>query len=157
MVTCGKGCLVSSDARLDLNECDGDIRLGDNVRVGAAAVLRSCGGRIIIGNRVVINYGCVLHGRGGITIGDDVMLSPYAQLYAQNHGMAKGRLISRQPQTTCGIHIEDDVWVGAGTIVVDGVTIHGGAVIGAGAVVTKDVPAGEIWAGNPARKIGERK
>ena len=56
------------------------------------------------------------------------------------------------PKTT----IENDVWIGLGSIVLAGVTIHNGAVIGAGSVVTHDVPAYEIWAGNPARKIRNR-
>ena len=52
--------------------------------------------------------------------------------------------------------IENDVWIGLGAIVLSGVTIHNGAVIGAGSVVTHDVPSYEIWAGNPARKIRDR-
>lgn len=56
------------------------------------------------------------------------------------------------PKTT----IENDVWIGIGSIVKAGVTIHNGAVIGSGSVVTHDVPAYEIWAGNPARKIRDR-
>lgn len=56
------------------------------------------------------------------------------------------------PKTT----IENDVWVGLGAIIKAGVTIHNGAVVGAGSVVTHDVPAYEIWAGNPARKIRDR-
>ena len=58
----------------------------------------------------------------------------------------------RTPVTT----IENDVWIGMGSYVKAGVTIHNGAVIGMGSIVTKDVPSYEIWAGNPARKIGER-
>lgn len=56
------------------------------------------------------------------------------------------------PKTT----IENDVWVGLGAIIKAGVTIHNGAVVGAGSVVTHDVPAYEIWAGNPAKKIRDR-
>lgn len=56
------------------------------------------------------------------------------------------------PKTT----IENDVWIGLGSTVLSGVTIHNGAVVGAGSVVTHDVPAYEIWAGNPARKIRDR-
>jgi acetyltransferase-like isoleucine patch superfamily enzyme len=52
--------------------------------------------------------------------------------------------------------LEDDVWLGAGVVVTPGVTIARGAVVGANAVVTKDVPEYEIWAGVPARRIGER-
>ena len=61
--------------------------------------------------------------------------------------------LSRSRET---IPVGDDVWLGAGAVVVAGVTIGEGAVIGANSVVTRDVPSNEIWAGAPARKIGER-
>ena len=62
-----------------------------------------------------------------------------------------------QPNTTLPIVLENNVWLGVNAVVLKGVTIGSGAIVGAGAVVTKSVPAGEIWAGIPARKIGERR
>jgi acetyltransferase-like isoleucine patch superfamily enzyme len=64
--------------------------------------------------------------------------------------------INNQPCQSIGIKIEDGVWIGANVVVLDGVKIGLGAIIGAGAVVTKSVPSLEIWAGVPAKKIGER-
>lgn len=152
----GERCSIDPGAVIGYKEHGGFIRIGDFVSIRFNTVLRTCGGKIIIGNRVVINYGCVFHGLGGINIGNNVLLSPYVQLYAQNHGIEKGIFIRKQRQTGKGIRIEDDVWVGAGSIILDGVTVHKGAIIGANSVVSKDIPEFEIWAGTPATKIGIR-
>ena len=134
----------------------GHIEIGDNVKIERFCILRTCGGRIKIGNRCRIGYFCVMHACGSITIGDDVMLSPEVHIYAQNHGMKKNKLIARQKQTRKGVVINNDVWIGAKSIILDGVTIGVGSVIGAGSIVTKNIPEYEIWAGNPARKIKDR-
>ena len=76
-------------------------------------------------------------------------------MIASNHGIALGRNISSQKwdESKTGISIEDDVWIGANSVILPGVHIHHGAVIGAGSVVTKDIPANAIAVGNPARVI----
>lgn len=144
-------------ARIGYSEHGGEIILGDRVSIAHGCVIRTCTGTIRIGNRSSVNYGCVMHGLGGISIGNNVLLSPGVSIYAQNHGIERDALIMGQEQTSLGVAIGNDVWVGANAIILDGVTIADGAVIGAGAVVTKSVPACEIWAGNPAKKIGERQ
>jgi len=156
-VTVGKSCSIAKNSCIGYLEHGGSIILGDKVRIRHNVIIRSCTGNIKIGNSVVINYGCIMHGFGGITIGDKVMLSPNCQLYAQNHGLAKGKSLMHQKNIGKGIKIGNDVWLGASVIVCDGVNIGNGVVVGAGAVVTKSIPDFEIWAGNPAKKIGERK
>ena len=153
----GQKCQIDATSYLGYKETKGKIVLGDQVRIRHNCVLRTCGGTISIGNRSMVNYGVIMHGLGNISIGNDVLISPGVSIYAQNHGIAKNQLIAKQKQTGDGVIIEDDVWIGAGAIILDGVTIRTGAVIGAGAVVTNYVPAYEIWAGNVAKKIGERK
>lgn len=154
--TIGPDCTIADTARIGYLERGGRIEIGCGVRIRDGAVLWTCGGRIVVGDRTVIGLNCVLCGYGGLTIGNDCMISPHAQIYAQNHGTARGASMAHQPSTGKGVTIGDDVWVGAGAVVLDGVTVHRGAVIGAGAIVTHDVPEYEMWAGNPARKIGER-
>lgn len=155
-LTKGAQCSISPSAHIGYKEHGGEIILGNNVSIAHGCVIRTCTGKIVIGNSVTINYGCIMHGLGGITIGNNVMLSPYVQIYAQNHGIRKGVPIRSQPQTGKGIVIESDVWIGAGAVILDGVQIGKGAVIGANAVVTKNVPEYETWGGCPAKKIGWR-
>lgn len=153
----GKKCKISLLARVGYREHGGEIILGDRVSIAHGCLIRTCTGTIRIGNRTGVGYRCIMHGLGGITIGNNVLLSPGVGIFAQNHGIERDKLIREQPQTAQGVVIEDDVWVGANAIVLDGATIGRGAVIGAGAVVTKHVPPYEIWVGNPAKKIGQRK
>lgn len=111
--------------------------------------------RITVGNDFYANAYC--HLLGEITIGDSVMLGPKVVMWGRDHGTAMGAPMRRQPHVTAPIHVEDDVWVGAGAIVLKGVTIGTGAVVAAGSVVTKSVDEYAIVAGVPARVIGSRR
>ena len=95
---------------------------------------------------------------GGLTVGDDVLMGPQVIILARNHAFSdKTRLIKDQgymPENR--IVIGDDVWIGARVILLPGVKIGRGAVVGAGSVVTKDVPPGAVVGGNPARVVGQR-
>jgi acetyltransferase-like isoleucine patch superfamily enzyme len=85
------------------------------------------------------------------------MISPNCALYSYNHGIEPDKPIRKQPlETKGGIVIDDDAWLGFGVIVLDGVRIGKGAVIGAGSVVTHDVPDNAIAAGVPARVVKMR-
>ena len=85
------------------------------------------------------------------------MIGPDCHFYPYNHGIASGVMMQQQPLGTKGdIVVEDDVWIGRGATVLSGVTIKKGSVVGAGALVTRNVPAGTIVAGNPARVMGRR-
>jgi acetyltransferase-like isoleucine patch superfamily enzyme len=156
-LTVGNKCRLSPDAKVGFREHGGKIILGDNVTINHGCVIRTCTGIIEIGDNSSIGYYSIMHGLGGIKIGNNVMVSPNVQIYAQSHGMNKGSVMRNQPQTGKGVVIGDDVWIGAGAIILDGVTIGNGVIIGAGSVLTKNVPDYEIWGGNVAKKIGERK
>ncbi|GAA5035572.1 acyltransferase [Actinopolymorpha pittospori] len=95
--------------------------------------------------------------RGTVRMGDQVRVGAHTSLLGFNHSMAPDRPVCKQPVTTKGITIGDDVWIGSHVVVVDGVTIGDHAVVGAGAVVTKDVPAWAVVGGNPARLIRDRR
>jgi len=152
----GNNCNISPDAYVGFKEHGGKIILGNNVRIMHNCVIRTCTGIINIGNNVSIGYYCVMHGMGGIEIGDNVLFSPNVHIYAQDHGVAINQLIMKQKNIPKHVIIGSDVWIGANTVVCGGVKIGNGCVIGAGSVVTKNIPDYGIWAGNPVRKIGER-
>lgn len=105
---------------------------------------------VTIGKRCFIQQCCTFFGRGGITIGDDVFIGPKVNLITINHDPNPE---NRSATYGRPIVIEDKVWVGINSTILPGVTIGYGAIIGAGSVVTKDVPAMTAVAGNPAKII----
>ncbi|MZR63091.1 DapH/DapD/GlmU-related protein [Alcanivorax sp. DP30] len=149
----GADCFVAPQAVL-LAEPGRDIIVADGSQIAADCVIH---GPVSLGRRVSINHHVSLDGgAAGIHIGDDSRIAAYCTLYAFNHGMAADRPVREQPVSSQGIHIGRDVWIGARVGIVDGVTIGDHAVVGMGAVVTRDVPPWTIVAGNPARPIGRR-
>ncbi|QIZ78885.1 acyltransferase [Ferrimonas lipolytica] len=150
----GDNCFVAETAQL-FAERGRDIELGDRSHVGAGAFLH---GPISIGREVGINHDCSFDGgSSGIRIGDYCRIAANVKIYAFNHGFGANALVCEQPVTSQGVLIEHDVWIGTGVAICDGVTIGAHAVIGMGSVVTKAVPEYEIWAGNPAQRIGDRR
>jgi len=93
-----------------------------------------------------------------IDIGSRCLISQFCSVIGANHGMARGQYVQDQPvsEHRCGVTIGDDVWLGAGSSILPGVTLATGAVIGANSVVTRSVGAYEIWGGVPAVQLGER-
>lgn len=118
-------------------------------------------GPIILGKEVLIgSYSNLRAGGEGcpIKIGDYTKIAQLVTITCQNHGYKnKNVLIKDQQMINLPVTIGSDVWIGANSVILPGRTIGNGAVIGAGSVVTHDVPPYEVWAGNPAIKIGERK
>ena len=113
------------------------------------------GKNIHIGENVFINSGCKMQDQGGIYIGDDVLIGHNACLLTLNHAEEPENRADMFPNP---IYIEDKVWLGSNVTVLPGVRICEGAIVGAGAVVTKDVEANTIVGGVPAkfiRKIDE--
>lgn len=112
---------------------------------------------IEIGDHTFLNSHCSLVGPGHIKIGCNCLFGPRVALIAVNHQFTElTKPIRLQGHTAKGITIEDDCWLGYGVVVVDGVTIGRGSVIGAGAVVTKDIPPFSIAVGVPAKIVGSR-
>lgn len=109
---------------------------------------------ITCGDDFYLNAGC--HLLGEIEFGDHVMIGPKTVMWGRDHGMELGRPMKAQPHSKAPIRVGNDVWIGAGAIILKGVTIGDGAVVAAGAVVSRDVPAYSIVAGNPARVVKSR-
>jgi acetyltransferase-like isoleucine patch superfamily enzyme len=105
-------------------------------------------GLIRIGDRVTINHGCTIVARDAITIGDDVGLAEEVFLMdSSGHGVT-GAAVEARP-----IIIEHGAWIGLRAIVLPGVTVGSRSIVGAGSIVTRDVPSETVVAGNPARHI----
>lgn len=136
----------------------GNISIGKNSFIDRNVILRGFGGSIIIGDDCSVNAFSLLSGGGGIEIGDSVRIASHSVIVASNHKFIdKNILIKDQGMSQIGINIENDVWVGAGSKILDGVQIRQGTVIGAGSVVTKSTEAYSVIAGVPAKFIKKRK
>lgn len=103
------------------------------------------------GENVFVNQGCTFMDRGGIRIGDRVMIAPKVSLITGGHPLPLAE--RREYISNAPIVIEDDVWIGASALIMEGVTVGHGSVVAAGAVVTRDVPARTLVAGVPARVV----
>jgi len=107
-----------------------------------------------IGARTFVNWGVVLLDVATITIGDDVQIGPHVQLLTATHPLEPGPRRDKW-EAAEPIVIGDNVWLGGGVIVCPGVTIGADTVVGAGSVVTRDLPAGVVAVGSPARVLRE--
>ena len=112
--------------------------------------------RLRVGDHSFLGPYCVLDVLEEVDIGDHCLLGPGCVVVDHNHGMDPDRDMQGQPCEARPIRIGRDVWCGAHVVVLAGVTIGDGAVVGANAVVTRDIPPGSIAVGNPARVIGMR-
>ena len=109
---------------------------------------------IKIGRETFVGESVVIRGQGGVTIGNSVLIAPHAKILAVNHTFTDStRPVLEQGITGQGIVVEDGAWIGAGAAVLDGVRVGRGAVVGANAVVTKDVPPHTLAVGIPARVV----
>ncbi|MEO3866372.1 sugar O-acetyltransferase [Rheinheimera fenheensis] len=110
------------------------------------------GYNIKTGAKVFFNFNCVVLDVAEVRIGNNVFFGPAVQIYTVNHPLdAKKR--NTLIEQALPVVIEDDVWIGGGAVILPGVTIGKGSVIAAGSVVTKDIPADVVAAGNPCRVI----
>jgi acetyltransferase-like isoleucine patch superfamily enzyme len=112
--------------------------------------------RIAIGAGCYINRHTILDAADSIVLGERCMIGPFCVIIDHDHGIEAGRDVQDQPLKTAPIRLGRAVWLGAHVTVLKGVTIGDGAVVAAGSVVTKDVPAEAIVAGVPAKQIGSR-
>lgn len=136
-ITIGEGSFIRSFASLNAGPPSGFIRIGKNSGVGQMSVL---------------------YGNGGLVIGDNVMIAGQCFIVASSHRYDQLDIpMMLQGVTAKGITIEDNVWIGAGAKILDGVTIGSGAIVAANSVVTKSVPSGGRVGGVPARDLMKPK
>lgn len=150
-----------------LADIEDSIR-GTNILIGAFSIIDSFvkikpaggDGDLIIGERSIINSGCVLYTGNGIRIGNDVAIAANSTFAPVNHGYKnRAQLITKQGflPSKGGILVEDDVWIGANCVLLDGAILRKGCVVGAGSIVREELAEYTVYAGQPLRKIGERE
>ena len=153
----GQRVMVGEGCFLDAHSAGGRIDLQNDVWLSRGCMLVTADTEIVVEERAYVGHRCLLYGHGGIRIGRDALLANDVQLICGNHTFAQREVAIRdQPTEEKPIAIGADVWLGASAIVLGGVTIGHGAVVGAGAVVTQDLPPYSIARGVPARVVGER-
>jgi acetyltransferase-like isoleucine patch superfamily enzyme len=106
-----------------------------------------------IGNNVFIGRGVEFNVVGGLDVGDDSLIASGCVFVDHDHGTDPSMPMKAQPNKVKPIVLGRNVWLGANCVLLKGVNIGDGAIVGAGSVLTKSIPSGEIWAGAPARKI----
>jgi len=156
----GRNVFIDERVVIFQREKGGPVTLGDRVNIFRDTIIETAhGGYVTIGADSGIHPRCQFNAyMAPIVIGSGVMIAPNCAFYPYDHGIAPDRPIREQPLTTKGaITIGDDVWIAVGVVVLGGVRIGNGAVIGAGSVVTHDIPDGAIAVGVPARVVKMRK
>ncbi len=153
-VTLGRGARVG---RATIIASGNGVELGTAVEIGDGALFDAQGGRITVGPRSAIGPFVVVYGEGTVSIGADVSIATHSTVVALNHIFDdRDSPIRRQGASARGIRIEDDVWVSANCVLVDGITLQHGSVVAAGAVVTKSVAPYTVISGIPAKFLRDR-
>jgi virginiamycin A acetyltransferase len=159
---------IHTDAKISaLADIEDSVR-GSRITVGAHSMIDSFvkikpaggSGDVVIGTHTYINSGCVLYTGNGITIGNHVAIAANCTLAPVNHSYReRSKLISEQGflPSKGGIFIEDDVWIGANCIILDGAILRRGVVVAAGTIVRGELAAYGIYAGSPIECKGMRK
>jgi len=155
-ISIGKNSIIYPGAQLK-TPLGGKIQIGNFCNIHHGVLIYTYGGDISIGDFSTVNPYCVLYGHGNLKIGKGVRIAAHTVVIPSNHNYKdRSRYIYEQGEFSIGIVIENDVWIGANTSILDGVTISQGCIVGAGSVVTKSTEPYGIYAGVPARKIKER-
>jgi virginiamycin A acetyltransferase len=152
---------ISPLADLETSSKGSKLIIGENSMVDSFVKMKFSGGLgdIIIGDNCYINSGTVIYSGHGIIMANWVLIAANCTLSASNHEFgSKDKTVydQRFKPSRGGIIIEEDVWIGANTVISDGAILRKGAIIGACSFVNKEVEPYGIYAGNPLKKIGER-
>ncbi|MCL6285269.1 hypothetical protein M3P21_17205 [Ruegeria sp. 2012CJ41-6] len=154
----GAGTLIDEAVSFDIKSVDATVTLGaHNQIIQGARFETGYDGHVTLGDNCFVGAYTILNGQGGLTIGDNALIGGHCHIVAGNHKFGDlTRPMNAQGFESQGIVIEDDVWLGGGVTVLDGVRIGRGSIISAGAVVTRDVAPLSIMGGVPAKLFRKR-
>jgi acetyltransferase-like isoleucine patch superfamily enzyme len=157
-IAIGKGCRIARQALIRANTNDQrGVRLGDHVSVQENVLINANRGHVVLGDRSWLGPGSIVYGNGGVEIGRDVMVASQCAINTVSHYSDRTDTPMNRQGTYCDpVVLEDDVWVGTAAVILQGVRVGRGSIIGAGAVVTRDIPPYSIAVGVPARVAGSR-
>ena len=134
-----------------------NVTIHENTNIECSGVLNELGECLIIGNNVGISHSCFIQVRGKVEIGSNVIFGPGVYIFSENHNFNRLDIsINEQGTNRKGVKIGNGVWIGARSIILDGVTIGENSIIAAGSVVTKNVSPFMIYGGCPAKLIKKR-
>jgi acetyltransferase-like isoleucine patch superfamily enzyme len=161
MISIAETARISPLADIEDSVRGSQIVIGEGAVIDSFVKIKPAGGTgdLVIGSNSIINSGCVLYTGHGITIGSNVLVAANCTFAPTNHEIRDpSRLIREQGfmPSRGGILIEDDVWIGANVVLLDGAVVRRGAVVGAGSVVRSELAPYTINAGTPARQVGRR-
>lgn len=156
-VTISDNVILSNNYQIDAHG-GSEIHIGPNVHFGEGAKVHAeHGAKIIIEEGCSFNNNTSMIALQSIMIGRHSIFGPYVYVSDHNHCITKDILIKEQGYDTEIVSIGSDVWMGVGATVIKGGSIGDGSVVAARAVVNNFIPPNEVWAGIPARKIGDRR
>lgn len=149
-------CWFSSQAHVDAEY--GSVRIGEKCTLHRYSMIVANGGPISIGAGCSLNpYAILYSGKAGLSIGENVRIAAHVVVIPENHVYSKPDVPIRfQGMSSLGVSIGSDVWIGTGAKILDGVNVGDGCVIGANAVVTRDLPPYSVAVGIPARVVKSR-
>lgn len=161
MLFISEQAMVSKLADIEPSERGTRIVIEKGVMIDSFVKIKPAGGTgdIIIGRNSYINSGCVLYSGNGISIGEDVLIAANCTLAPVNHEYrSRHQSIKEQRfmESRGGIVIEDDVWIGANSVILDGAILRKGCVVGANSLVTGELEPYTIYVGSPVKKVGVR-
>lgn len=155
----GAGVIIDEGCQLDAQGCaPGEFRIAEGALISRGCIISGKDGAISIGTRVNIGAGCVMYASPRLEIGAGSMIAALCYIgggrYSTRGGIDEPLAGRKEPRS--GVQIGPDCWVGAGAVIIDGVTLGRGSVVGAGSVVTRSFEPGSIVAGVPARVVRMR-
>ncbi len=154
----GDDVVIDDNCLLDAKgTSNGGIAIGSGVFIGRNTILSCKNGDIDIGDGANVGFNCEVFSASRVTIGANSLFAAYCYIIGGDHNYEDPtRPIAEQGRRSAGVLVGEGVWLGAGAKVMDGVTIGAHAIVGAGAVLTVDVPDKGVAMGRPARIVGTR-
>jgi galactoside O-acetyltransferase len=154
----GAHARIAGNAVLRANtEHPNGVSVGRRTSILENVLINANRGSVVVGNDSWLGPFCLLYGNGDIRIGDGVLIAGHTSINTVSHHAERVDIpISEQGTEIAPVVIHDDVWIGLNAVILQGVTIGRGAIIGAGAVVTRDIPAWSVVCGVPAKVVRSR-